>query len=81
MSTISIHTTTAPRAAAWAASAFSSLLKLLSANVAKDTARKAFSDRQREASAVRDYAQRFATHDPRFAADLFAAADRHEITD
>jgi hypothetical protein len=27
---------------------------------------------------VRAYAQRFARHDPRFAADLMAAADRHE---
>jgi len=31
-----------------------------------------------EARAVRAYAQRYASHDPRFAADLLAAADRHE---
>jgi hypothetical protein len=74
-------TVAAPRAAAWAAGLFSSLMTLLSAPVAAATQRKAFSDRQREAIAVREYAQRFAAHDPRFAADLFAAADRHEFTD
>lgn len=31
-----------------------------------------------EAAAVRRYAMSFARHDPRFAADLFSAADRHE---
>ncbi len=84
MTTITVHTSptvSAPRAAAWAASLFSSLLNRLSAPVAVAGQRKAFSDRQREATAVRQYAQRFAEHDPRFAADLFAAADRHEITD
>jgi hypothetical protein len=84
MTTISVHTTPAvmaPRAAAWAAKLFSALLNLLQSPAAAPAARKAFSDRQREATAVREYAQRFAAHDPRFAADLFAAADRHEITD
>jgi hypothetical protein len=38
-------------------------------------------ERAAEAAAVREYAQRFARHDPRFAADLLAAADRHERTD
>jgi len=37
-----------------------------------------YAERIKEAAAVRDYAQRFARHDPRFAADLLAAADRHE---
>ncbi len=36
--------------------------------------------RVREAAAVREYALRFASHDPRFAADLMAAADRHETS-
>jgi hypothetical protein len=84
MTTISVHTTPAvmaPRAAAWAASLFSGLLNLLRSPVDAAGTRKAFSDRQREASAVREYAQRFSAHDPRFAADLFAAADRHEMAD
>ncbi len=34
--------------------------------------------RQGEANEVRRYAQQHAQHDPRFAADLMAAADRHE---
>ena len=35
-------------------------------------------DLAKEAEALRRYAQRFADHDPRFADDLLAAADRHE---
>jgi hypothetical protein len=84
MTTISVLTApavAAPRAAAWAAAIFSTLLALPSRRVARGGPRKAFSDRQREATAVREYAQRFAAHDPRFAADLFAAADRHEQAD
>jgi hypothetical protein len=84
MTTITVHTSpavSAPRAAAWAASLFSSLLNRLSVPAAAGVQRKAFSDRQREATAVREYAQRFVSYDPRFAADLFAAADRHEIAD
>ncbi len=38
-------------------------------------------ERIKEAAAVRDYALRFARHDPRFTADLMAAADRHEATE
>ncbi len=35
-------------------------------------------DRIKEAAALRDYAMRYAKHDPRFAEDLLAAADLHE---
>ncbi|MDE2368634.1 MAG: hypothetical protein KGN16_06635 [Burkholderiales bacterium] len=35
-------------------------------------------ERAQEAAAVRAYAQRFASHDPRFVADLLAVAERHE---
>ncbi len=42
--------------------------------------RQSQADRATEAAAVREYAQRYAAHDPRFAADLLAAADRHEGT-
>jgi hypothetical protein len=84
MTTISVQTPTpvvAPRAAAWAAGFFSNLLNFFSTPAVVVGERKAFSDRQREAAAVREYAQSFSAHDPRFAADLFAAADRHETTD
>lgn len=37
-------------------------------------------DRVREAAEVRAWAATVARTDPRFAADLFAAADRHETT-
>jgi len=35
--------------------------------------------RGQEASAVREYALKYSTTDPRFAAELCAAADRHEM--
>jgi len=35
--------------------------------------------RTQEASAAREYALRFSKADPRFAAELYAAADRHEM--
>jgi hypothetical protein len=37
-------------------------------------------DRVREAAELRTWAARVQRTDPRFAADLFAAADRHETT-
>jgi hypothetical protein len=36
-------------------------------------------DRAREAAEVRDWAMQLQLSDPGFAADLFAAADRHEL--
>lgn len=36
--------------------------------------------RAEEAAEVREYASRLGRHDARFAADLFAAADRHELS-
>lgn len=41
--------------------------------------RQPLEDRTAEAQRVREYAESVRSHDPRFAADLFAAADRHEI--
>jgi hypothetical protein len=38
-------------------------------------------DRAREAAEVREWAMTIQRNDPRFAADLFAAADRHERED
>jgi hypothetical protein len=40
---------------------------------------RALADRASEAAEVRTYAQQVMHYDPRFAADLFAAADRHEL--
>ena len=41
---------------------------------------KPVDNRTEEARRVREYAESGRSHDPRFAADLFAAADRHERT-
>jgi len=68
----------APRATQWAADAFTAFLSWFSAHRVEQVQRQSESIRVAEASSVRAYAQRFASQDPRFAADLMAAADRHE---
>jgi hypothetical protein len=85
MTTITVHSPSkvaAPRAAAWAAnlfSAFATWMQRTGAERSEATRRHSqLSDRSRDAAALRSYAMRFAAHDPRFAADLMAAADRHE---
>lgn len=81
MTTITVHAPVpvrTPRAAAWAAVLFTGLLSWFESGAAKRQERRAAADRGTEAAAVREYANRFASHDPRFAADLMAAADRHE---
>jgi hypothetical protein len=70
-----------PRASRWAAAAFIGLLNWLEQHHALRAERQLQADRIAEACAVREYARRYATHDPRFAADLLAAADRHERAD
>ena len=50
------------------------LKRLLASAPGKPTPR----DPVREAAEVRTLAESIRSHDPRFAADLFAAADRHE---
>jgi hypothetical protein len=70
----------APRAAGVAASLFAGLVAWFNGRSQARAERAAQADRAQEATAVRQYAQRFASHDPRFAADLLAAADRHERT-
>jgi hypothetical protein len=47
------------------------------ASVARTQAPR-YSERAADAARVRRYAQQVMSYDPRFAADLFAAADRHE---
>jgi len=70
-----------PRAAVYAAALFSQLMALLQRDRARRAERREASERIAEAAAVRQYALRSASHDPRFAADLLAAADRHELAD
>lgn len=70
-----------PRGAAWAARMFERLNDALSGWQAfhgARTARRQAAARQGEAASVRRYAQAVAQYDARFAADLLAAADRHE---
>lgn len=70
--------TAAPRFTRQIANAFSRLLGWLETQGEQREKRYGRISRASQAAAVRDYALRFARHDPRFAADLLAAADRHE---
>jgi hypothetical protein len=65
-----------PRGAVWAASAFAALWSLLRA--AARMAPKRASTRAEEAEVVRRMAIRLQDTEPSLAADLFAAAARHE---
>ena len=70
-----------PPAAAWAASAWIAVSRLgmqLLAWVHQRSERAAVIGRVSEANRLRHVARGFMSSDPRFAADLFAAADRHE---
>jgi hypothetical protein len=84
MTTITVNTpakVTAPRGAVWAGKLFAvalGALERLSASVAERQMHRVVSSREAEAARVRRYAQEVMAQDPRFAADLFAAADRHE---
>ena len=81
MSSITVHAPAGvrePRFAAPAARLFGQFLGWFRRSQAEQAQRQARGARAADARAVRDYASRFARHDPRFAADLMAAADRHE---
>lgn len=81
MTTITVHSpikVAAPRATRWAAGAFTGVLRWFENHNVERQARQMQTERAADAMAVREYANRFAQHDPRFAADLLAAADRHE---
>ena len=69
-----------PRATQWAAGAFTGVMSWFQQHGAARAERQLQADRASEATAVREYAQRYTNHDPRFAADLLAAADRHDRT-
>jgi hypothetical protein len=55
-------------------------LRLMIGRLAR-TRRAAVPSRREEAARVRQLAAQMQSHDPRFASDLFAAADRHERED
>ena len=84
MTTVTVFkpiTVAAPRAAAWAAAAWASVSAARRAVQRWDRQRhehRAVVGRSAEASRLRQVAQGFMSSDPRFAADLYAAADRHE---
>ena len=81
MTTITVHTPApvrAPRGAAWAAHLFALLLNSWRQASERRQQHLALSTRQREAAEVRRLGQQMMAMDSRFAADLFAAADRHE---
>lgn len=70
-----------PRAAAWAAAAWIAVSRAgmqLKAWLRQHGEQTAAMGRVTEANRLRKVALGFMSADPRFAADLFAAADRHE---
>ena len=87
MASVSIHTpnhVAAPRGAALAAAVMASLLQGVERIVqwrAAAAARRHEASRVKDASKLRRYAYQFLGDDPRFAADLLAAADRHELSE
>ena len=70
--------TNPPRGANVAATWFMALLTWVEKLSHKRAESRQFAGRRGEAARVRTYAQQIMGHDPRYAADLFAAADRHE---
>jgi len=64
--------------AAWAFQAFGEVFSRLGTARQVRTECRGFASRVSEAANVRRYAQQVMQYDARFAADLFAAADRHE---
>lgn len=67
-----------PRVTRLAATVFLGVLRTIERAAAGRAESRLQSSRIREAAAVREYARTFQNHDPRFAADLLAAADRHD---
>ena len=70
-----------PRGAVWAAWAFGHLLTWFVRAAERRALRRQALSRATEAAAVRAYAHDLEALDPRFAADLRAAADRHQLAD
>ena len=81
MTTITVQkpaTIRVPRAAPIAAAIAFKILDAIEHAVTSHRAQKAEAGRIAEAAAVRRYADEVRALDPRFASDLYAAADRHE---
>jgi hypothetical protein len=81
MTTITVQkpaTVLVPRAAPIAAAIAFKILDAIEHAVTSHRSAKAEAGRIVEANAVRRYADEVRALDPRFAADLYAAADRHE---
>ncbi|MBC7939787.1 MAG: hypothetical protein H7Z19_08505 [Chitinophagaceae bacterium] len=85
MSTITVHTparrVTAPRGAVFAAWLFrlaAGAIEGLAAAARRRQERRQANHRMADAAQLRRYAQSVMQFDARFAADLFAAADRHD---
>ncbi len=77
--TVSTHAEVfAPRGAQWAANGFAALLNWIEKAGQRRAQESEYATRIGEAARVRAFAQQVLAHDPRFASDLFAAADRHE---
>ena len=70
-----------PRAAAVAARLFLSLLEMFEQKAMQRSERSQARIRAKEAAELRAYATQLQSQDPRFAADLLAAADRHQAAD
>lgn len=87
MTTISVpspRTVATPRGAvlgAWLFQLATAAVQRLNQARREHAAQRALASRIGDAAGVRRYAQSVIQYDPRFAADLFAAADRHERFD
>ncbi len=68
-----------PRAAPIAAALFAKLIAIWEQTLTSRREARVVASRAAEAEEVRRYAETVRKADPRFAADLFAAADRHEM--
>ena len=67
-----------PRGSRWAAALYLAAGRALQALFSAPAPTPSRSSPEREARAVREMAMEYQQVDPRFAADLMAAADRHE---
>ena len=82
MTTITIHKPIAirtPRGAPVAANLFLRFIEACERTLSSYKQSAKANGRQSEAAKLRRYADSLRMADPRFAADLFAAADRHEL--
>lgn len=82
MTTVTVHTpveVAEPRGARAAVAAVLALRDAWTALRAAMAQQRAYSRRVAEAAKVRAMARQMNAHDPRVAAEMYAAADRHEL--